>query len=66
MEWLQRPVVQGAIAGAIAAALVDLAAFRAWKSWQDAASYAWGTATFRWFQGAVVGALSSVGINAVI
>lgn len=63
MELLQHPLVQGTIAGLVSAALVDFAAFRAWKSWQDAASYSWGTALFRWAQGAVVGFVTALGIG---
>lgn len=65
------PLVQGAIRGAVtgagAAAVVDFNNFRSWKSWHDAATYDWGVATFRWFQGAfagaVLGALTVLGVN---
>jgi len=66
MDWLSNPIVQGAIAGAIAAASVDLSAFRAWKRWNDILSYDWRVATFRWFQGAVLGALGVAGVGAVL
>ena len=32
----QSPITHGALSGALAAALVDLHAFRAWKTYQDA------------------------------
>ena len=41
------------------AAIVDVGAFRGWKSWDDAMTYNWGIASFRWFQGMVVGALTA-------
>ena len=58
---LHNRLVQGALAGAMAAALVDFNAFRAWKSWHDVATYSWSTATWRWVQGAVTGAVTSGG-----
>lgn len=64
-SWIALPVVKGALAGWASAALVDLAAFRSWKSFHDAAVYDWQTAAWRWFQGAVVGALSSAGLGLV-
>lgn len=62
---LVHPVVAGAISGFTSAALVDYAAFRQWKSLSDAANYDWGVAAWRWFQGAVGGALAALGIAAV-
>ena len=52
------PVVRGALSGILAAAAVDLHAFYAWKSFDDVKTYSWGTASFRWLQGAVMGALT--------
>lgn len=65
-ELLSHPVVQGAIAGALAAASVDFAAFRAWQRWQDVAAYSWATATFRWVQGAIVGVVSAAGLGVLL
>ena len=65
MEWLQHPIVKGAIAGMVTAAAVDFAAFRSWKSWQDALTYSWSLAAWRWFQGAVIGAVTAAGIGEV-
>ena len=65
MTWLAIPLVQAAIAGALAAASVDLAAFRSWKTWGDVQHYNWTIASFRWFQGAVVGAISGLGLSAL-
>jgi hypothetical protein len=56
-DWFQNPIVRGAITGAATAAYVDFAAFRAWKSWHDVSAYAWGTASFRWVVGGVIGAV---------
>jgi hypothetical protein len=63
-DLLAHPVVRGALAGLLAAAAVDLGAFRAWKTWQEAATYHWGTASFRWVQGACIGALTGLGFGA--
>lgn len=64
-QWIHLPIVQGALTGLIGAAVVDFAAFRAWKSWHDIAVYQWGLASFRWFQGAVVGAVTAAGIGLI-
>ena len=61
-EILQHPIVRGAIAGVLAAGLVDYGAFRSWKSFDDAAAYDWATASWRWLQGAIVGALTGIGL----
>lgn len=63
LEFLQSPLVQGAVSGVLAAAAVDFQAFRAWKSFSDVTTYAWSTALFRWAQGAVVGAVSAAGLT---
>jgi hypothetical protein len=63
---LHNPIVQGAINGVVAAAVVDFAAFRSWKNVHDAAAYDWGTAAWRWFQGAVVGAATGAGLGALV
>lgn len=52
---------RGALQGAIVAASADYAAFRSWKRLDDAFSYDWGVAAWRWFQGAVVGAVTRLG-----
>lgn len=62
MEILHNPYVAGIITGVISAAAVDIAAFRSWKSFDDAANYSWSTAAWRWFQGAVLGLLSAAGL----
>lgn len=61
-DLLSNPFVAGAIAGVVSAAAADLTAFRSWKSFDDAKTYSWAVAAFRWFQGAVLGALAAVGI----
>ena len=65
LDLVRNPILKGALAGLLSAALVDFAAFRSWQSLHDATSYAWSTALFRWGQGAVVGAVTSAGIGAV-
>lgn len=57
------PLLHGALHGAGGAMLVDYAAFRTFKRWNDLASYDWGVATLRWVQGALGGALVAAGIT---
>jgi hypothetical protein len=45
---------------------VDFQAFRSWKSFQDVASYSWGTALFRWVQGAIVGFVTAAGLGLAV
>lgn len=63
---LHTPWVVGAVNGALGAAAADLHAFKTWKSYHDAATYDWGTASWRWLQGAVLGAVSGFGLGALI
>lgn len=65
MPPLTHPVVVGALSGFTAAAYTDFQAFRTWKCFHDAATYAWGLAFWRWFQGIVTGAVSATGIWAI-
>lgn len=65
MDALQHPIVVGAIGGLIVATAVDFQAFRAFKSYEEFRSYSWGLAAFRAVQGAVLGALSVIGIGAL-
>ena len=58
-EWLQIPIVRSILTGVLVAAAVDFQAFRSWQSWDDAASYGWGVAAWRWCLGGVVGCLTS-------
>lgn len=64
-DLLHNPIVKGAVAGWAAAAVVDLHAFRTWKSSSDFTSYDWGTALLRWGQGLVSGALTAAGLGFV-
>jgi len=57
------PIFRGVVTGLIAAALVDVHAFLAWKRVQDALTYNWNTAILRWAQGAVTGALAGAGLG---
>jgi len=60
---LANKYIAGALAGFIAAALVDFNAFRTWKSVDDAMRYDWKLAGWRWAQGAISGALVAAGIG---
>lgn len=59
---LSNRVVAGAVSGALSAAAADYGAFRTWKSVQEALAYSWGLACWRWFQGAVFGAVGALGL----
>jgi hypothetical protein len=63
---LRTPVAIGAIGGALSAARTDYQAFRTWDEWSDVATYSWTLAAFRWFQGAVVGVVTALGITALL
>lgn len=65
MEFLQQPVVAGAIAGFLTATAVDIQAFRAFETFGEFKAYNWSTAAFRAVQGIVIGALSVLGIGAL-
>ena len=62
-DWLHNPIVKGALSGWAAAAIVDLHAFRTWKSGSEFKSYDWGTAALRWGQGILSGALTAAGLG---
>ncbi len=57
------PVFKGIVSGVLAAAVVDFHAFNGFKSFTDFTEYDWKIAAFRWFQGAVAGAVSGYGLN---
>lgn len=62
---LGNKLVVGALTGVMSAAVVDIVAFRSWKSYEEAAAYNWKLAAWRWFQGAVSGLLTAAGIDIV-
>lgn len=62
MNDLTHKLAAGALSGLVAALATDVAAFRSWRKWDDAKSYNWGIASFRWFQGALLGALAAFGL----
>ena len=60
--FLHSPVTLGAVSGALGAAIADV---HAWRSWRDA-RFNFATASWRWVQGAVLGAAGAAGIGAVL
>lgn len=65
-QFFAHPVVRGALSGALAAAVVDLHAFREWKNFYQVTNYDWGTAAFRWVQGAVMGGVTAAGLGSLL
>ena len=63
---LAHPLLKGAISGLVTAAAIDYDAFRSWKSFKDACSYDWATASFRWMKGVVVGVVLAFGYGQVV
>ena len=62
---LHSSVLHSALIGAVAAAGVDYHAFLTWKSFGDVKSYQWSVASFRWLQGAIIGALTTASIAGI-
>lgn len=62
---LHSPLTKGAASGLLSAASTDFLAFKSWKSFHDAAEYQWGTAFWRWLQGAVLGGVGAAGYGAM-
>ena len=57
------PVLIGAVAGVVTATAIDRQAFAAFKSFDEAAAYNWRLAAWRACQGAVIGAMSALGLG---
>lgn len=66
MRILTNPYVIGALSGWATAARVDYAAFKSWHSASDAWAYDWKIATWRWLQGAVIGAVGVGGSTSLL
>lgn len=66
MDKIILSIAHGIITGIGGAALVDAKAFFDWKSWDDCATFSVKLASFRWFQGAVGGALMGAGLGWVL
>ena len=50
--------IRGALVGVLVAARVDYVAFKAMQAPAEVLAYDWKIAAWRWFQGAVIGAIS--------
>lgn len=61
-----KQALYGALSGWAAAARTDYTAFRSFQSLHDAMQYQWGIAMWRWFQGAVTGALGGSALGAML
>lgn len=55
MDFLSHPLVIAVLASLAPAIKGDIDAFRTFKSFEEAASYSWGTFAWRVFQGALLG-----------
>lgn len=60
MDW--NKVLTGAVSGWVAAAAIDFEAFRSWQRVEDALTYSWKIAVFRWIKGAILGALGGLSL----
>lgn len=63
--FFQYPIIQGATIGFMNAAVLDIVEFKKFQKWDDVAKYDFGVASFRWFQGIIVGMLTGSGISLV-
>jgi len=63
---INSPAFKGACAGALASARTDFDAFRTWHSFKDLEGYSWSIAAWRWFQGAIIGAVTAAGIGGLL
>ena len=61
-----KAALYGALTGWVASAATDYHAFLTWKSFGDVREYNWGTALFRWIQGALSGALTGAGLGSLL
>ena len=61
MSW--SAVGAGALAGVLTATVQDRQSFKGFKTYRQFAEYDWGLFAFRAAQGAVIGALSSLGVS---
>jgi hypothetical protein len=69
MDWhwfVQTSGFKGAVSGFLSAAVVDFHAMSKFNGWTDFAAYNWSVATFRWAMGIVTGALSGMGLGAMV
>lgn len=64
MTDLGHKALAGVASGWVAAAATDYHTFLSWKKWDDAVTYDWGQATFRWAQGMLTGLLTALGMTA--
>lgn len=65
-DFLLIPVVHGALIGLGPAIGIDLVIFKSSNSWSDfAAKFDLSTASYRWVQGLLFGALTAGGLSAV-
>lgn len=56
----------GAVSGLVPAVKSDYEVFTTWRDFHQAATYDWGVASWRWFQGAIMGAVSGLLVGGVI
>ncbi len=55
--------LHGALVGLLSAVWVDYRIFKRWTKWEDAMTYDWSIASFRWVHGAIVGAVTGAGLG---
>jgi hypothetical protein len=64
-EFFANTYVRRALVGAGGAAVADLHAVFALGGWKNFARYDWGTASWRWFLGALTGLGLGAGVSAL-
>lgn len=67
---LAHPILTMAVVTAIngigVAMRIDYDTFSKWNTWREAHDYDWSRATFRWFQGAVMGVVGGGALGALV
>lgn len=58
--------LHGAATGFVGAFAVDVGVWRSYHSWKDFHTFDFSTASFRWMQGTVGGAISGAGLTALL
>lgn len=61
-----RHAYMGAIGGFLVALRADYEAFKAWTCWNDILKFDWSIASFRYIKGAIIGAVTVLGLGGFV